>query len=70
MFGFFYYSEMQARILWNTWERPRFKTFARQIVTGKVVEYTEWTTKPRPAGKWDDYKLVAVGWYDHAEKQD
>lgn len=64
-FGFFFYSKKQDKI---TQAVGSFrKNYARQIVTRKVVRYTEWRHNPFDGGKWNDYKLVAIGFYDHSD---
>lgn len=65
-FGFFYYSP-KMRAVRDELNKPR--NFARQILTGKIVEYTDWFSRfPfRQISKWDDMKLVAIGWYDHTD---
>ena len=67
MFGFFYYSKGQDDVISSTREH---KTYARQLITGKEVLYTEWVIRFPflPGGNWSDYKLVAIGTYSRSEK--
>ena len=66
-FGFFYYSQKRE----DMWERNQishsknyFKTLA-----GKVKRYNSWASSFPflSRSKWDDERLVGVGWYDHSD---
>jgi len=65
-FGFFYYSKKQDGV---TMYPLQNKTYAMPLFGKTPVMYSEQvSTFPfRPIGSWDDYKLVCIGFVDHAE---
>ena len=63
-FGFFYRSYRLDTI--RAERNPqRLRNFMRLLPKGKVVEYSEFSSKfpYRPLKLWDDAKLVGIGFY-------
>jgi hypothetical protein len=64
MWGFFFYSEKQAKVLREDCSPTTF------CITedGRICQYTEWaTTGIKPSGCWDDYIPLGRARYHHSE---
>ena len=61
---YFYFSECQRRA---GIEFNKYICFCELKEDGQIVEYTECSSKPMPAGKWVDYEHLGVGVWHHVE---
>jgi len=67
-FGTFWYSKKQDSVI-SEITQQNVINFMRPLFHNKTKIYTEWNSRFPflPTGKWDDYKFVGIGFYDHSE---